>query len=155
MLLMTLSVAPVAADPSALGTQDAGTAQLQQALTEAGFYRGPVDGSFGAQTQQAIMAFRKEVGATRSFSWDDSLWGALNSYVKPWTPFRYGETDRVEVNLTRQVAYVFKNAALVAVLPVSSGNGEPYTNQFGSFSNAHTPTGNFKISPRKPFCWDE
>ena len=145
MLLMTLSAVPAAADPSEFAPQDAATAQLQQALTDAGFYRGPVDGSFGPQTQQAVMAFRKEIGATRSFSWDSSLWGALNSYVKPWTPFRYGETDRVEVNLTRQVAYLFKAGVLVGVFPVSSGNGEAYTNEFGSFSNAHTPTGNFKI----------
>ena len=144
-LLMSVLVSPAGADPSEFGTQDAATAQLQQALTEAGFYRGPVDGSYGPQTQQAVMAFRKEVGAARSFSWDSSLWGLLNSYVKPWTPFRFGESDRVEVNLTRQVAYLFKDAALAAVVPISSGNGEPYTNQFGSFSEAHTPTGDFKI----------
>jgi lipoprotein-anchoring transpeptidase ErfK/SrfK len=145
MLLMTLSAVPAAADPSEFAPQDAATAQLQQALTNAGFYRGPVDGSFGPQTQQAVMAFRKEVGAARSFSWDSSLWGALNSYVKPWTPFRFGETDRVEVNLTRQVAYLFKAGVLVGVFPISSGNGEPYSNEFGSFSEAHTPTGNFQI----------
>ncbi|MGH8872169.1 MAG: L,D-transpeptidase family protein [Acidimicrobiia bacterium] len=145
VLLIGGLASPAGADPSELGTQSTSTAQIQQALQEAGFYRGPVDGSYGPQTQQAVMAFRKEVGAGRSFSWSDSLWGLLNSYVKPWTPFRFNEPDRVEVNLTRQVAYLFQGGSLAQVFPVSSGNGQPYTNQFGSFSEAHTPIGDFRI----------
>ncbi|MGH8950539.1 MAG: L,D-transpeptidase family protein [Acidimicrobiia bacterium] len=144
-LLVGALAAPAGADPSEFATQDAATAQLQQALANAGFYRGAIDGSFGPQTQQAVMAFRKEVGAARSFSWHSSLSGLLDSYVKPWTPFRFAEPDRVEVNLTRQVAYLFKGDVLSQVFPISSGNGQPYTNQFGSFSEAHTPTGDFKL----------
>jgi peptidoglycan hydrolase-like protein with peptidoglycan-binding domain len=90
--MLVLFAAPAVADPSEFAPQDAATASLQQALTEAGFYRGPVDGSFGPMTQQAVMAFRKEVGAGRSFSWDSSLWGPLNNYVKPWTPYRSRST---------------------------------------------------------------
>lgn len=145
LLLLTVLIAPASADPSEFSPQSTSTAQLQQGLTEAGFYRGPVDGSYGPMTQQAVMAFRKEVGAGRSFAWDDSLWGLLNSYVKPWTPFRFNEPDRIEVNLTRQVAYLFKGGTLAEVFPVSSGNGEPYSNEFGSFTEAHTPTGDFRI----------
>jgi lipoprotein-anchoring transpeptidase ErfK/SrfK len=144
-LLGAWVAAPAGADPTGFGAQSTGTAQLQQALTDAGFYRGPIDGSFDAQTQQAVMAFRKEVGAARSFAWSDGLWGLLNSYVKPWTPFRYNEPDRIEVNLSRQVLYLFKGGVLAEVFPISSGNGQPYTNQFGSFSEAHTPTGDFAI----------
>jgi peptidoglycan hydrolase-like protein with peptidoglycan-binding domain len=32
-------------DPDGFAPQSTATAQLQQALTDAGFYRGPVDGS--------------------------------------------------------------------------------------------------------------
>jgi len=153
VLTMTLALglvgaglaAPAGADPTELGTQSTATAQLQQALTDAGFFRGPIDGSYSAETQQAVMAFRKEVGAARSFAWSDSLWGLLNSYVKPWTPFRFNEPDRIEINLSRQVLYLFKGGVLAQVFPISSGNGQPYTNQFGSFSQAHTPTGDFRI----------
>ena len=52
-----------------LETQSQSTANLQQALKDKGFYRGPVDGNYGAMTQQAVMAFRKEIGASRSFTW--------------------------------------------------------------------------------------
>jgi len=144
-LLVAGLAAPAGADPDEFAPQSTATAQLQQALTDAGFYRGAVDGSYGPQTQQAVMAFRKEIGATRSFTWSDAHWGLLNDYVKPWTPFRFNEPNRIEINLSRQVLYLFQDDVLAQVFPISSGNGQPYTNQFGSFSNAHTPTGSFEI----------
>lgn len=143
---LLLGLAPSAAlAESEFKPQAISTATLQQKLKEKGFYRGPVDGSYGAKTQQAVMAFRKEIGATRSFAWSDSLWTSLNNYVRPWTPFRPSEPNRVEINLSKQVMYLFKNHALVGVFPVSSGNGEPYQNSYGTFVNAYTPTGDFKI----------
>ncbi len=36
--------------------------QLQQRLTDLGFAPGPVDGQFGAGTQQAVWAYKKLVG---------------------------------------------------------------------------------------------
>ncbi|MCO6502876.1 MAG: murein L,D-transpeptidase [Acidimicrobiales bacterium] len=120
-------------------------ANLQTRLKAKGFYRGAIDGIAGAQTQQAIMAFRKEVGVTRSFSWSSSLDGLLRDYVRPWLPYRHDEPDRVEVNLSRQVMYLIRGNKVQQVFPISSGNGQPYTNSFGKFTNARTPTGDFKI----------
>ena len=62
-------------------------ARLQQALKDKKFYRGSIDGIYGAQTQQAVMAFRKEIGASRSFSWSDSHWDELEIYQAPYTRF--------------------------------------------------------------------
>ncbi len=137
---------PESARASELEPQAQSTAQLQQALESKGFYRGPIDGRYGSHVQQAVMAFRKEIGATRSFSWSNSHWDELNNYVKPWTPYRFQEPDRVEVNLTRQVLYVFRNDQLEAVLPVASGNGELYTGSSGRLVRAYTPTGDFRFT---------
>lgn len=134
------------AEASEFQPQGQTTAQLQQALKSKGFYRGPIDGSYNSRTQQAVMAFRKEIGVTRSFSWSSSLWDELNNYVKPWTPFRLSEPDRVEVNLTRQVLYVFRNDELKAILPISSGNGALFTGSSGSLVRAITPTGDFSFT---------
>lgn len=120
-------------------------ANLQQRLKDKGFYRGSVDGISGAQTQQAIMAFRKAVGATRSFTWSSSLDGLLRDYARPWLPYRLNEPDRVEVNLSRQVMYLIRGNVVRQTFPISSGNGKPYTNSFGKFTTAKTPTGNFQI----------
>lgn len=144
--LLIPAIPAVAEDDLGLEYQSSATAQLQQALKNKGFYRGPIDGSYGAMTQQAVMAFRKEIGASRSFSWSNSHWDELNNYVRPWTPYRLNEPDRIEVNLSRQVIYLFKGGGLVGVFPISSGNGQPYENSFGTFVNAYTPTGDFRIT---------
>jgi hypothetical protein len=126
--------------------QSAATARLQRALKDKGLYRGPIDGSFGAKTQQAVMAFRKEIGVRRSFSWSNSLWDELEIYQAPYT--RFDEPDRVEVNLTKQTAHLFREGNLVATFPISTGNGELFTNSFGNLSKAVTPTGNYKVYRR-------
>lgn len=146
-LALITSVAFVGtAEGAELEPQGQSTAQLQQALKDKGFYRGPIDGRYGSHVQQAVMAFRKEIGVARSFSWSNSLWDELNNYVKPWTPYRFQEPDRVEVNLSRQVLYVFRNDSLEAILPVSSGNGELYTGSAGRLVRAYTPTGDFRFT---------
>jgi lipoprotein-anchoring transpeptidase ErfK/SrfK len=144
LLVLTLALGFVAVLPQ----EEAGAltaVELQTLLKEKGFYRGAIDGKIGPQTQQAIMAFRKEVGVTRSFSWSSSLDGLLRDYQRPWLPYRHEEPDRVEVNLTRQVMYLIRNNKVVQIFPISSGNGQPYKNSFGSFTNARTPTGDFRI----------
>ncbi|MEX0796832.1 MAG: L,D-transpeptidase family protein [Acidimicrobiia bacterium] len=120
----------------------ASTTKLQTALKEKGFYRGAIDGSYGIATQHAVMAFRKEIGTTRSYSWSDSLWDELEIYQAPYTKF--DEPDRVEVNLTKQTAHLFRNGDLVATFPISSGNGESYYAN-GSWRIATTPTGDFEV----------
>jgi lipoprotein-anchoring transpeptidase ErfK/SrfK len=140
LILSLVAWAPHEADAST------SVASLQTRLKEKGFYRGAVDGRSGAQTQQAIMAFRKAVGTTRSFSWSSSLDPMLRDYARPWLPYRFdGEADRVEVNLTRQVMYLVVGGQVTQTFPISSGNGQAYTNSFGTFNSGNTPTGNFKI----------
>ena len=154
LLVVALSIAvaapALAADPSEPETsqfesQSQSTANLQQALSEKGFYRGPVDGNYGSATQQAVMAFRKEIGASRSYSWSNSLWDELNTYVKPWTFFRFDEPNRIEVNLSRQVLYLFEGGNLAAIFPISGGNGALFPGFTGKLIRANTPTGDFRI----------
>lgn len=144
-LLLAISVAASLVIPGETVSATTSTAALQQTLAKKGFYRGAITGVYDTRTKHAVMAFRKEIGATRSYSWSDSLWDALNNYRGPWTPFREGEPDRVEVNLSKQVLYFFDDGALAGVFPISSGNGEPYQGQYGSTVYAHTPTGDFEI----------
>ncbi|MGH3666650.1 MAG: L,D-transpeptidase family protein [Acidimicrobiia bacterium] len=118
-------------------------ARLQQALKDKKLYRGSIDGIYGAQTQQAVMAFRKEIGASRSFSWSDSHWDDLQLYQAPYT--RFDEPDRVEINLSKQTAHLYRGGALVATFPISSGNGETYHDNAGNLKRAVTPTGDFEI----------
>ncbi len=140
LLVPTIPTTEAGAD--GLGLQSTATARLQQALKDKGFYRGPVDGAYGPKTSHAVMAFRKEIGASRSYSWSDSHWDELDLYQAPFTKF--DEPDRVEVNLTKQTAHLFRKGKLVATFPISSGNGERYFAN-GVWKTANTPTGNFKV----------
>ena len=92
------------------------------------------------------MAFRKEIGATRSFSWDELAVGRaqLIRQAVDAVPLRGDRSGRGQSDPPGRLL-VQGGASWSGVFPISSGNGEAYTNEFGSFSNAHTPTGNFKI----------
>jgi hypothetical protein len=136
------AVEDVSGEDLAYGQESASTTRLQRALKEKGFYRGPIDGAYGPKTQHAVMAFRKEIGASRSYSWSDAHWDELELYQAPYT--RFDEPDRVEVNLTKQTAHLFRKGDLVATFPISSGNGERYFAN-GTWRTANTPTGNFKV----------
>jgi hypothetical protein len=143
VVIPTVHAGTASADPAPLEQYSTGTARLQELLRDKGFYRGPVDGLNGPKTQHAVMAFRKEIGTTRSYNWSDSLWDELELYQAPYT--RFDEPDRVEVNLTKQTAHLFRNGELVATFPISSGNGEQYFDNQGNLKRAVTPTGNFEV----------
>jgi hypothetical protein len=141
-LVLATFVAVVPATPAEAITSSQ-TAELQRWLIAKGFLRDKADGVYGSKTAQAVMAFRKEIGVTRSFSWSDSLWPKLKTYERPYTKF--SGPDRVEVNLTRQVMYLYRGGVLRGIFPIASGNGDTYLNSYGDPVKAYTPTGNFKF----------
>ena len=154
--LMSFAVAVVPATPAeALTTSE--VAELQRWLISKGFLRDVADGRYGPKTSQAVMAFRKEIGAYRSYSWHSSLWDELKAYRQPYT--RFTEPDRLEVNLTRQVAYLYRGGALQGVFPIASGNGETFLNLYGNPVQAYTPTGSYRFylhrDPAETGGWHE
>ena len=116
---------------------------LQQLLTERGFYRGAVDGSYGAGTRQAVMAFHKDQGLTRSWDWQGSDWARLAAYTGPDITDRPDEPYRMEIDLTKQVAYLVEGGVGTGIVPVSSGNGALFEGKDGQMIRARTPRGDF------------
>ncbi len=132
----------------ALARGDSGqrVAQLQQLLAEKGFYRGTIDGRYGARTQQAVMAFHKVNRLPREWDWRASDWDRLAAYTGPDNlPRRPGEPDRFEIDITRQVAHLVKGGKLIATFPVASGNGELFTGRNGNLTRARTPRGDYRF----------
>ncbi len=148
MLLVALSLVPTL--PTQPAQAAVSTTSLQRALADKGLYRGPIDGKYGAKTQNAVMAFRKEIGVARSYSWSDSLWDDLMIYQAPYT--RFDEPDRVEINLAKQTAHLFVDGKLKATFPISSGSGEIFLNYSGNPVRAVTPTGDYKVF-RREYGW--
>ncbi len=57
------------------------SAQIQQALKNAGYYQGKLDGKVGAQTRAAIKAFQKDNGLTADGVCGRKTWAQLKSYL--------------------------------------------------------------------------
>jgi len=131
--------------PIELQAGEAGQAveRLQQAMTDAGFFRDEIDGVFGERTATAVVAVHKALDQLRTATWSVGDWAALAAYRGPSLPEREGQPDRVEVDLTRQLLYRVEDGAVVDIIPISSGNGEPYANATGRMVRARTPRGSF------------
>ena len=57
-------------------------AEVQKALTEAGYYKGTVDGIIGAKTRAAIRSFQKENGLTIDGLVGPKTWEKLKTYLE-------------------------------------------------------------------------
>lgn len=57
----------------------ASLADVQSVLAELGYYRGPIDGAFGPETQQAILAFQRRNGLRPTGRVDQNLLAALRA----------------------------------------------------------------------------
>lgn len=115
-------------------------AQIQ--LANKGFYRGSLDGTYGAQTAQAVMALHKYLGLERTNRWQTEDW----QYLRMLDPIKAEteSTSKVEVDLTRQLLF-YQGRDRLEIIPISSGNGKTYTNKTGGKSRARTPTGKFRF----------
>ena len=56
--------------------------EIQKALTEAGFYKGAVDGVIGKKTRAAIRAFQTENGLTADGVCGAKTWEKLKTYLE-------------------------------------------------------------------------
>ncbi|MBI2094123.1 MAG: peptidoglycan-binding protein [Candidatus Omnitrophica bacterium] len=62
------------------------TRQIQQALKNAGFYQGAIDGKMGPQTRSAVKEFQRIQGLTDDGVVGKRTWEKLSSYAELSTP---------------------------------------------------------------------
>lgn len=55
--------------------------QIQKALKNAGYYRGPIDGKIGAKTREAITKFQKDNGLKPDGKVGRMTWSELKPYL--------------------------------------------------------------------------
>jgi peptidoglycan hydrolase-like protein with peptidoglycan-binding domain len=138
------SPAPEAAD-AVLRLEASGPAvqELQQRLSDLGFWVGEVDGHYGQLTRQAVMAFQKAEGLDRDGVAGPDTRGKLPTASRP-TP-RTAEGDHIEVDLERQILLVVRGGQVQWTFNTSTGNGEAYDRPDGGTGVARTPRGDFEI----------
>lgn len=115
---------------------------LQDRLTSLGFRPGPADGTFGAATASAVLAFQKREGLSRDAVSGPQVLAALRD-PKGAGP-RIGPVPRIEVDIARQIMFVVFPGQPVITLNISTGSGETYA-VGGGTDIADTPVGTFTI----------
>jgi len=126
-----------------LGSDGPAVKRLQDRLVELGYRPGPADGSFGAATASAVLAFQKRTGLIR-----DSVVGAIVEaelkQPKGAGP-PSGPVPRIDVDIARQLVFVVLKSGSVITLNSSTGSGEHYKVPGGGTDIAYTPVGAFTV----------
>ncbi len=147
----TLPVLP----PQGLGPGDRGESVrfVETRLDALHFDVGNVDDVYDDLTTFGVQAFQKVSGLPRDGRVTqpvlDRLAGAQP--VAPLVPG--GGATRVEIDLPRQVLFLYEGDQLTRILPVSSGTRQPYCYK-GKCGDAVTPAGAFRVNYWKP-GWDD
>ena len=117
---------------------------LEERLASMHYDTGKVDGTFDATTAFAVMAFQKVQGLARTGRATKDVTDALTTAAAPAPMLPGGGATRVEVDLKRQVLFLYKDGALLRILPVSTGSGKKYCVD-GQCAVAVTPGGSFRV----------
>jgi len=137
LLISTLSVA------SAKQTLTrAQTTEAERRLSDMGYWTGAIDGRFDPATRWALIAFQKWEGRPVTGRLTLPELEAIRAATSP-QPRETGY-EHVEVDVERQVLFLVNAPGGVRVLPVSTGNEQPFIED-GKASVAHTPRGRFVV----------
>ena len=118
---------------------------LEERLAALQFDPGKIDGTFDATTQHAVTAFQKVHGLPRTGRATEDVVAKLQTAGPPDPMLPAGGATRIEVDLTRQVLFLYKGGALLRVLSISTGNNKRYCVE-GQCATAVTPGGSFKVT---------
>jgi peptidoglycan hydrolase-like protein with peptidoglycan-binding domain len=133
--------------PPGLGPGDKGDAvmALEQRLDTLKYDVGDVDGTFDRITGYAVMAFEKVKGMDRSGRATDDVVAAVNATEGTPPPLvTGGPPNRVEVDIDRQVLFLYEGGQISKILPVSTGSNERFCSE-GWCRKAVTPGGSFEV----------
>jgi lipoprotein-anchoring transpeptidase ErfK/SrfK len=101
---------------------------VEQKLEALHYHVGAVDGVVDADTNSAVMAFQKVHGMERTGEYSDPVGSAILATTADPAPLvPGGEPHRIEIDLARQVLFLYDGGAISWILPVSSGTSSTPT----------------------------
>ena len=130
-----------------IGARGQQVADLETKLAALKYDPGKVDGYYDSTTAFAVMAFQKVTGMARTGRATDDVVAAIMAAVEAPAMLPAGGANRVEVDLRRQVLFLYQNGGLLRILPVSTGSGKRYCVD-GECDIANTPGGSFRVGYR-------
>ncbi|CAN5182236.1 hypothetical protein BH24ACT1_BH24ACT1_05720 [soil metagenome] len=131
------------------GAESEEVAAMQRRLTELRFDPGAADGVFGQATTYAVQAFQKLQGMEPTGEVTPAVEAALAAPIQPTPLVPDGGADRVEIDLSRQLLFLYQGGDLRLISHISSGNKERYCAK-GGCGTAITPVGAHRFMWRYP-----
>jgi peptidoglycan hydrolase-like protein with peptidoglycan-binding domain len=130
--------------PAGLGPGDTGAqvTALEQRLDALRYDVAKIDDTYDQNTAYAVMAFQKVHGMARTGRATDDVVAALATAKAPDPLVPNGGENRVEVDIPRQVLFLYKANTLQKILPISSGNNKRFCSE-GWCRRAVTPGGSY------------
>ena len=109
---------------------------LEQRLLQLHYALAGIDGYFGQDDFDSVVAFEKVNGMSRDGVVGPAVWRRLSTATIPLARYRYG--THLEVDKTRQVLFDVRDGKVARVLPVSTG------------ATGNTPSGTFHVYSKEP-----
>jgi hypothetical protein len=126
-----------------VGASGLTTRELQRRLAALKYYPGPIDGTFGTATLEAVWAFQEVQGLRGEDFVSAAMERALAHPRAPRVLDRAAGPNRIEINLAAEVLVLYHNNQVELISHVSTGGGYYYCSPGGGCGVAITPTGNF------------
>ncbi|HEV2758225.1 MAG TPA: L,D-transpeptidase family protein [Acidimicrobiales bacterium] len=134
---------PTAAPPGlGTGARGAEVAALERRLEALKYEVGTVDELYDQNTAYGVMAFQKVTGMARTGRATDDVVAALATAASPPALVPTGGENRVEIDIPRQVLFLYKANTLQKILTISSGNNKRFCSE-GYCRRAVTPGGSY------------
>jgi peptidoglycan hydrolase-like protein with peptidoglycan-binding domain len=130
--------------PPGLGTgaRGAEVAALEKRLETLLYDVGKVDDLYDQNTAYGVMAFQKVNGMARTGRATDDVIAAVATAKQPPPLVPNGGENRVEVDIPRQVLFIYKSNTLQKIVTISSGNNQRFCSE-GWCRRAVTPGGSY------------
>jgi lipoprotein-anchoring transpeptidase ErfK/SrfK len=129
------------------GARSPAVQAFEAKLAELHYDVGKVDGYFDSMTSHAVLAFQKVHGMGRTSRATDDVVARIMSAGQVAPMMGGGGATRVEIDIKRQVLFLWKGGGLYRILDVSTGSGKRYCVD-GSCATAVTPGGSFRVTRR-------
>lgn len=142
------SIGPVPAKGLGPGDRGPQVRAVEERLTAFTFDVNVLDDVFDQNTGYAVVAFQKVFGLPRTGRVTQDVVDALAATAAPPGPLvPAGEPTRIEIDLPRQVLFLYRENALIRIVPVSTGSGKRFCAD-GRCRMAVTPPGSYRVGYR-------
>lgn len=130
-----------------VGARSPAVQSLEAKLADMHYDVGKVDGVYDSDTLHAVTSFQKVNGMARTGRATDDVVAKVMAAAAPGAMVPAGGANRIEVDVKRQVLFVFRGGGLYRILDVSTGSGQRYCVD-GQCATAVTPGGSYRVTWR-------